>query len=102
MVAIAGGRIDLARYTRFCASPARDFTCGPQPEFRGARLVVIPGPVGHYDFVPVCSELGKKAADPGVQRLCHDAPGVDRQRVQNSVAAMALDFFDRNLVPRPD
>lgn len=180
MIEIAGGRIDRARYMRFCASPQRDFTCGPQPEFpqapelfrrlektdpvvqdalkhsgdsyrdprvraafaiapvfgegfaatdvadikipvqivvgagdmvappatnakrfaeliHGARLTVIPGEVGHYDFVPVCSEQGKKASDPNFQRLCHDAPGVDRQKVQNDVAAMALDFFDKNL-----
>jgi predicted dienelactone hydrolase len=183
MIEIAGGRIDRALYARFCASPARDFTCGPQPEFpdaprlfqqlektdpvvqdalkhsgdsyrdpriqaafaiapvfaegfsakdvadikipveivvgagdtvappatnakrfaaliHGARLVVIPGEIGHYDFVPVCSEQGKKATDPNFQRLCHDAPGVDRQKVQKDVAAMALSFFDKNLAAR--
>ncbi|HSS13886.1 MAG TPA: hypothetical protein VLL04_08330, partial [Rhizomicrobium sp.] len=67
----------------------------------GAQLAVIPGEVGHYDFVPVCSEQGKKNADPNFQRLCHDAPGVDRQKVQNDVAAMALDFFDKNVAGRP-
>ena len=183
MIEIAGGRIDRDRYMRFCASPARDFTCGPQPEFpdaprlfqqmektdqvvqdalkhsgdsyrdprvraafaiapvfaegfaakdvadinipveivvgagdtvappatnaerykaliHGASLAVIPGQVGHYDFVPVCSEQGKKAADPNFQRLCHDAPGIDRQKVQHDVAAMALAFFDKNLAAR--
>jgi len=180
MIEIAGGRIDRPRFMRFCASPQRDFTCGPQPEFpqapqlfeklektdpvvqdalkhsgdsyrdpriqavfaiapvfaegfaakdvadihipvqivvgagdkvappatnakrfadliHGARLAVIPGEVGHYDFVPVCSEQGKKATDPNFQRLCHDAPGIDRRKVQNEVAAMALSFFDKNL-----
>jgi len=180
MIEIAGGRIDRARYAQFCASPARDFTCGAQPEFpdapqlfqrleptdpvvqealkhsgdsyrdpriravfaiapvfaegfaakdvagikipvmivvgardrvappatnakryqeliHGARLVVIPGQVDHYDFVPVCSEQGKQSTEPNIQRLCHDAPGVDRQRVQHDVAAMALDFFDQHL-----
>jgi predicted dienelactone hydrolase len=180
MIAIAGGRIDRGRYMKFCASPARDFTCGPQPEFPqapelfqqlektdpivqealrhsgdsyrdpriravlaiapvfgegfaakdvadikipvqivvgagdtvappatngkyfgalipGSRLVVIPGQVGHYDFVPVCTEQGKKASDPNIRRLCHDAPDVDRQKVQNDVKAIALGFFDKNV-----
>jgi len=185
MIAIAGGRIDRARYTKFCASPARDFTCGPQPEFpqppelfqqlektdpvvqealrhsgdsyrdpriravfaiapvlgegfaakdvadikipvqivvgagdtvappatngkhyaaliHGSRLVVIPGQVGHYDFVPVCTEQGKTAADPNIHRLCHAAPDVDRRKVQNDVKAMALASFDKNLAGKHD
>lgn len=180
MIEIAGGRIDRPRYMRFCASPAHDFTCGPQPEFpdapalfqqlkktdpvvqealkhsgdsyrdprvraafaiapvfaegfgakdvadinipvqivvgagdtvappatnaeryaaliHGAKLAVIPGQVGHYDFVPVCSEKGKNAPAPNFQRLCHDAPGVNRHKVQNDVAGMAVAFFDKNL-----
>lgn len=185
MIEIAGGRIDRARFMRFCASPAHDFTCEAQPEFpeaprlfqqlektdpvvqealkhsgdsyrdprvravfaiapvfaegfaemdvadikipvelvvgagdkvappatnaerfasliHGARLTVIPGKVGHYDFVPVCSEQGKKAPDPNFQRLCQDAPGVDRRKVQSDVAALAVDFFNKNLASRRD
>ncbi len=178
VITVAGGRIDRARYLRFCDSPERDFTCGPQPEFpqapqlfqgleqsdpavkrallhsgdsyrdpriravfamapvfgsgfaskdladiripveivvgagdttappatnaqryasliRGARLRVISGAVGHYDFVPVCTEAGKKM----VQRICDDAPGVDRRAVQREVSATAIEFFAHALLP---
>jgi predicted dienelactone hydrolase len=36
VITVAGGRLDKRRYDRFCNSPARDFTCGPQPEFPDA------------------------------------------------------------------
>lgn len=174
---IAGGRIDRARYKRFCESPQRDFTCGPQPEFpeapaqfakleagdpvvkqslehsgdsyrdprvkaafamapvfasgfaakdladiripfeivvgasdtsappatnaerfarliKGAKLTVLPGGVGHYDFVPVCTPEGLKQLG---DRLCRDAPDVDRRAMQTEVEKLALDFFDRAL-----
>jgi hypothetical protein len=61
---------------------------------------MIPGQVGHYDFVPVCTEQGKSATDPNIQRLCHDAPDVDRQKIQSDVSALALDFFNKNVVER--
>lgn len=32
-IAAAGGRFNQREFDRFCASPARDFTCGPQNEF---------------------------------------------------------------------
>lgn len=181
VITIAGARIDRARYLRFCSSPARDFTCGPQAEYPdapklfeqlekrdpvvqdalkhsgdsyreprvravfalapvfgsgfaakdvadihipieivvgasdtvappatnakryatlipGAKLVEIPGKVGHYDFVPPCTEEGKKmAAQMNIERLCYDDPSVDRRAVQDEVRSMALEFFDRNL-----
>lgn len=176
VITVAGGRIDRARYLRFCDSPERDFTCGPQPEFpqapqlfqafeqsdpvvkqallhsgdsyrdpriravfamapvfasgfaskdladihipveivvgagdttsppatnaeryasliHGARLQVIPGPVGHYDFAPVCTEEGKKM----IERICDDAHGVDRRAVQREVSAAAVEFFGHTL-----
>ena len=37
VIALAGGRIDLAQFAAFCASPQRDATCAPQPEFPEAR-----------------------------------------------------------------
>lgn len=177
VITLAGGRIDRPRFVRFCGSPDRDFTCGPQDEFpqapelfhkleasdpvvqeaikhsgdsyrdpriravfalapvfasgfgrkdladiripveivvgagdtvappktnaeryaaliEGARLVKIPGPVGHYDFVPVCNEIGRKVLSG---RLCHDASGVDRRKVHAEAQSLALQFFDRTL-----
>ena len=178
VLTVAGGRIDKTRYDRFCSSAARDFTCGPQPEFPDApklfaelkandpvaqeslrhsgdsyrdprvravfaiapvfgsgfaaadlsaikipveivvgqgdksappatngqryaaliphaQLVLLPQSVGHYDFVPVCTDAGKKVLD----RICHDEPGVDRARIQTQVSTLAADFFDRSLPP---
>ncbi|MGY3441243.1 alpha/beta hydrolase family protein [Bradyrhizobium sp. USDA 4473] len=177
VITLAGGRIDRPLFERFCASPARDFTCGPQPEFpeapalfakmeisdpvvqeairhsgdsyrdpriravfamapvfasgferkdlsdinvpmeilvgagdtiappktnaeryaaliRGARLIEIPGKAGHYDFVPVCNEIGRKMLP---ERLCQDDPSVDRRQVHARAQSLALQFFDRTL-----
>lgn len=33
VIELAGGRIDFQAFLDFCASPERDFTCAPQPEF---------------------------------------------------------------------
>jgi predicted dienelactone hydrolase len=174
MMALAGGRFNRSEYDRFCESSARDFTCGPQPEFpaaprlfedlkahdtivrdslahsgdsyrdpriraifaiapvfgrafrsadvsdihipveivvgRGdtvappatnaqhfaalissARLILLPASVTHYTFVPACTDQGKQT----LARLCHDAPGLNRQRVQAQVGDLAADFFQR-------
>lgn len=37
VLALAGGDFSLERFNQFCASPARDFTCGPQREFPDAQ-----------------------------------------------------------------
>ena len=39
VVELAGGRFNLQNYLDFCASPERDFTCEPQPEFPEARAL---------------------------------------------------------------
>ena len=181
VIAIAGGRLDRPRYLDFCASSARDFTCGPQPEYpqaprlfeqlektdpvvqealrhsgdsyqdprvravfalapvfgsgfaaedvaniripmeivvgagdtvappatnaaqyasliHDARLIVLPGKVAHYDFVPACTDEGiHMAVQMNIERLCHDDPSVDRRAVQEEVSSLALEFFNRKL-----
>jgi len=68
----------------------------------GARMVEIPGRVGHYDFVPNCTEEGKKmAAQMNIERLCYDDPSVDRRAVQEEARSLALEFFNRNLGASP-
>jgi predicted dienelactone hydrolase len=62
----------------------------------GAKLVMLPATVTHYTFVPACTDQGKQA----LPRLCHDAPGLDRQNVQAEVGELAIDFFRRSLAPR--
>ncbi|HTB68830.1 MAG TPA: alpha/beta hydrolase [Steroidobacteraceae bacterium] len=172
VIALAGGRFNHSEYDRFCGSSARDFTCGPQPEFpdapklfqdlkagdsvvrnslmhsgdsyrdkriraifaiapvfgraftrtdvsdiripveivvgrgdtvappatnaqhyaaliSGAKLVLLPATVTHYTFVPACTDLGKQT----LSRLCYDAPGLNRQKVQAEVADFAAAFF---------
>lgn len=61
---------------------------------KGAKLLVIPGKVGHYDFLDECTEDGKKL----VTRLCADEDTVDRAAVHELVSREALDFFRCNLV----
>ena len=59
----------------------------------GATLTLFPGRVGHYVFLPTCSELGRKA----LALLCTDAPGVDRGAVHAQTAMLAVRFFDGRL-----
>jgi predicted dienelactone hydrolase len=59
----------------------------------GATLALFPGRVGHYVFLPTCSELGQKT----LPLLCTDAAGVDRAAVHAQTADMALRFFDIHL-----
>jgi predicted dienelactone hydrolase len=62
---------------------------------KGAKLTVLPGRVGHYTFLDVGTDAGKKQ----FPQLCIDNPGVDRAAIHNQVAQMAADFFDRELAP---
>lgn len=61
----------------------------------GAQLEMLNGGVGHYTFLDVCTDAGKKR----LPQLCVDNAGVDRQEVHTQVGQMAADFFDRELAP---
>ncbi len=60
-----------------------------------AQLVILPGGVGHYTFLDVGTEAGKKQ----LPQLFVDSEGVDRESVHVEVGQMAADFFDRELAP---
>lgn len=60
---------------------------------KGAKLTILPGGVGHYTFLDVGTDLGKKKLPP----LFNDNPGVDREAVHKQVGEMAADFFDQEL-----
>jgi predicted dienelactone hydrolase len=62
---------------------------------RNANLTILPGGVGHYTFLDVGTEAGKKQ----LPQLFVDNPGVDREAVHNQVAEMAAEFFDKQLAP---
>ena len=62
----------------------------------GAKLTVLPDGVGHYTFLDVGTDAGKKK----LPQLFVDNPGVDRQAVHDQVAKMAADFFDKELAPK--
>jgi predicted dienelactone hydrolase len=55
----------------------------------GAKLMLLPATVTHYTFVPACTDQGKQT----LTRLCYDAPGLNRQRVQAEVGDLAAAFF---------
>lgn len=61
---------------------------------RNAKLTILPGGVGHYTFLDVGTETGKKQ----LPQLFVDNPGVDREAVHNQVGAMAAEFFAKELV----
>jgi predicted dienelactone hydrolase len=60
-----------------------------------AQLTILNGGVGHYTFLEVCTDAGKKQWP----QLCVDNPGVDRQAIHTETGQMAADFFDRELAP---
>jgi predicted dienelactone hydrolase len=60
-----------------------------------AKLTILPGRVGHYTFLDVGTEAGKRQ----LPQFFVDSPGVDREAVHKQVAKMAADFFDKELAP---
>ena len=62
---------------------------------KGAKLAILPGGVGHYTFLDVGTEAGKKQ----LPQLFVDNPGVDRRAVHDQVAQMAAEFFEKGLAP---
>ncbi len=64
----------------------------------GARLDVLPGPVGHEIFDNECDQIGRDNYPEG----CVDAPSVDRAKLHDYIGSVALQFFDSVLgVSRP-
>jgi predicted dienelactone hydrolase len=61
---------------------------------RSAKLAILPGDVGHYTFLDVGTETGRKR----LPQLFVDNPGIDREAVHNQVGEMAAEFFDKELV----
>jgi predicted dienelactone hydrolase len=60
---------------------------------KGAKLTILPGGIGHYTFLDVGTEAGKKQ----LPKLFVDNPGVDREAVHEKVAEMAAEFFQIEL-----
>jgi predicted dienelactone hydrolase len=60
---------------------------------QGAKLTILPGGVGHYTFLDVGTESGKKQ----LPQFFVDNSGVDRAAVHKQVAEMAADFFAKEL-----
>lgn len=64
----------------------------------GARLEVLPGPVGHEIFGNECDQIGRD----NFPETCVDAPGVDRRALHRRIGDAAVGFFDAALgVERP-
>ena len=63
---------------------------------KAAKLTILPGGVGHYTFLDVGTEAGKKQ----IPQLFVDNPGVDREAIHKQVSQMAAEFFDKELAPR--
>ena len=62
---------------------------------KGAKLTILPGGVGHYTFLDVGTDVGKKE----LPQLFVDNPGVDRRAVHDQIGQMVAEFFDKELVP---
>jgi predicted dienelactone hydrolase len=62
---------------------------------KGAKLTILPGGIGHYTFLDVGTDAGKKQL-PG---FFVDNPGIDREAVHKQVAGMAAEFFEKELAP---
>jgi predicted dienelactone hydrolase len=62
---------------------------------KGAKLTILPGGVGHYTFLDVGTDAGKKQ----LPNLFVDSAGVDREAIHRQVAEMAAEFFEKELAP---
>lgn len=62
---------------------------------KGVKLTILPGGVGHYTFLDVGTDAGKKQ----LPQFFLDKPGVDREAVHQQVAEMAAEFFEKELAP---
>ena len=62
---------------------------------KGVKLTILPGGVGHYTFLDVGTDAGKKQ----LPQFFMDKPGVDREAVHKQVAEMAAEFFEKELAP---
>jgi len=62
---------------------------------KGAKLTILPGGVGHYTFLDVGTDAGKKQRP----QFFMDNPGVDREAVHKQVTEMAAEFFEKELAP---
>ncbi|HEV2424916.1 MAG TPA: peptidase [Terriglobia bacterium] len=71
------------------ASSARYFAA----HIPGAKLVILPGGVAHYNFLDSCADAGRKR----LPLLCTDAPGVNRDAVHARANNLALAFFAAHL-----
>lgn len=58
----------------------------------GSKLVLFPG-AAHYTFFATCTGMGKRA-QPG---LCDDPAGIDRDRIHERAADLAVKFFSAHL-----
>lgn len=71
------------------ASSARYFAA----HIPGAKLVILPGGVAHYNFLDSCTNAGRKS----LPLLCTDAPDVNRDAVHARANELALSFFAAHL-----
>lgn len=61
---------------------------------KSSAIKILPGKVGHYVFLNTAGQGGKKILPP---YLTKDHPTVDRDKIHEEVADMALKFFDKYL-----
>ncbi len=83
-VAIAAVGADTEAPADLCAAWLRE-------QLRNSTLDLLDPGAGHYVFLCECSEWGKARA----AEICVDAAGVDRRRIHDQAAALALDLFAR-------
>jgi predicted dienelactone hydrolase len=74
-------------------TPPEDNAAFAAENIPNAELYVISGQVDHEIFVNECNEIGRDEF-PG---SCIDAPGIDRQKIHETIGDAAVRFFDTAL-----
>jgi predicted dienelactone hydrolase len=59
----------------------------------GSKLVLLQNGVQHYQFLASCTPAGRQT----LPLICRDKPGVNRDAIHETTAAMAIRFFDAQL-----
>jgi predicted dienelactone hydrolase len=62
-------------------------------EIPHAALTILPGGVGHYVFLDLCTAAGRSS----VPQFCVDAPDVDRAAIHSTTIGLATAFFEAQL-----
>jgi predicted dienelactone hydrolase len=90
VLALAGARVDLAQFDRFCASPARDATCGSQAEMPEAGAAFDRLRQSDTSVQRSLAAAGESYRDPRIGAVVAIAPAVVQALTERSLSEVSV------------